>query len=265
MDRYLQGAEDMRSAIAVAGPDPVRQVFADMQEQLSDHEKDVLLHDVGAMEAGAQSEAAAFDPNDPMGWVVRWLPEKLAAIDAKREAYKAWLEREGKRLDRQAEYLLYRWGREAEIEVGKQTQGDKTRSIDTPHGRIGFRKKAPGVKVEIVDEAVALAHAAEKCPKAIKATHKLLVSELKKLDTPLRGTRVVQTPGSETFFIGKRTLHQPALPTPVETKRVTAHEFFGKGSKQVQLCESCGKQYAEPGQKTCLGCQAHKDHTDTRR
>ena len=196
-------------------------------QEIADPEREVFAHDVAEVEVSAEAAAQHYD--DPGHWCAPWLAEQMAIIDDGIVRRKAWLDRELKRIERKREYLLWKWGPIAQNEVFQQTRGKKSRSIDTPSGRVGFRKSGGGEKVVVDDEELAIRHAADKCPDAIKVTRKLLVSELKALPEPLPGTHKETTPKRDRFFVGKHTRDvedSAALPAPADSPRFDADAFY---------------------------------------
>jgi phage host-nuclease inhibitor protein Gam len=117
--------------------------------------------------------------------------------EAMAQKYKAWAEAENKRdmdtVTIMAEFLRP-W-------VAEQIKDGKKRSINLPDGVAGYRKQPD--KVDITDEAAALAWAREHCPEAVKVVESVLKTPLKAWieDNGELPPGVDMSTGDEKFYI----------------------------------------------------------------
>lgn len=107
-----------------------------------------------------------------------WVVRKITEARAYAEQIEQWAEAERRRARREEAFFLRRF--EAELrawltsELAKQ--GGKAKSISLPAGRVGIRRQGP--KIEVSDQSVVLAWAADHCPDAIKLSESLLKAPL---------------------------------------------------------------------------------------
>lgn len=96
-----------------------------------------------------------------------WVVRKIVEARQYRERVKGWAEFEITRSRRDEERLLYLYGGQleawAKLEI--ERRGRRTRSLNLPAGRVGFRKRRP--KITIEDPAAVLVWAKAACPEAV--------------------------------------------------------------------------------------------------
>ena len=207
-----------------------------LSAELPPDEQEILVHDVVAMKAAAEAEAAAWvlsHPDDPEGWRPAHYARVYGELDQRHPALDAWVEREHKRIENARKAFDWEHFIPMQIVARKQAEERGAKSTDTPYGRIGTREVALSKKIVIVDEKKALAYAADNCPDAIKETRTILTS---KLAAAIPGTKEESTPAHKTFYLqttaGKRHVllggKEEALPPPTAAGRLGADAFFGK-------------------------------------
>ncbi|MFN3168762.1 MAG: host-nuclease inhibitor Gam family protein [Phycisphaeraceae bacterium] len=107
-----------------------------------------------------------------------WVVRKVIAARQYAQRIEEWATAETQRARQEETYFMRRF--EAELRawfVGELAhQPGKAKSINLPAGRVGIRRRGP--KIEVADQAVVLAWAADHCPAAIKRTESILKTPL---------------------------------------------------------------------------------------
>jgi len=213
-------------------PSPVDAALMALGEELSPHEQEQLVGDMLAETAGANAEQMAYEgTEDPDAWVAAYMTRRMAELDENDRLLKEFVARETKRRGYIRKGLTYKWGPTLQAYINR-VRGKK-QSIDTPHGRTGYRKQPQRATLVIDDESVAVNHAAEICPDAIKIARTILKSEVPE-GVVLRGTHLDTKPESNMFFIGKYKVNpakaddQPALE---HTSRADAEQFLSRADE----------------------------------
>ena len=137
-----------------------------------------------------------------------WLCKNLLDLDAKKAgvvadrdtretAIHAAADAELSAIDRRVKAIWWKHGEETRASVWMELEGKKQRYVQTPYGRLQFRKQPAKDKIIIDDEEVAIEAALKYCPEAVSTKNKLLVSVLGEFALP--GTHLSHEPESTTF------------------------------------------------------------------
>jgi len=94
-----------------------------------------------------------------------WVIKKITAVDDEIDRLEEQHRRRVKQLENEKTFFQERFGTELEAWTRTNLDGRK-KSIDMPHGRIGFRKSRESI--EIVDKEANLDWAKENCPDALR-------------------------------------------------------------------------------------------------
>lgn len=131
-------------------------------------------------------------------WVPGYLCKKLLHVEAERKALKEQFATLNAQLDARERFLHWKYDDRAKAWTEFATAGTEKKSLDTPYGRVGFRKARP--KLDVEDKAAALAWAKANAPAAVavKLTESLRKSELPQ-DGSVPGTALV--PGGDKFYV----------------------------------------------------------------
>lgn len=143
---------------------------------------------------------------DSAEWVLRHIFEAETEAEAKRHRLDVLVENaraEIRRLEREAKWFEHRFGGELEEWARRELEGARTKSVQTPWGRVGFRRK-PGRTIVHDDEIAAVSILGEDHP-AVKTTHKVLVSKLSSDD--VERLRAVIGPDGEPSLV---TVEEPS-------------------------------------------------------
>ena len=137
-------------------------------------------------------------------WYCKTMLEIQASEDAENASHKAIREAvDGshevllKAIQRRREAIEWKHGEETRASVWMELEGKKQRYVQTPYGRLQFRKQPAKDKIIIDDEEVAIEAALKYCPEAVSTKNKLLVSVLGEFALP--GTHLSHEPESTTF------------------------------------------------------------------
>lgn len=136
---------------------------------LPTHQYDYIVNDISTAEwvLGKMAEAEA----------------QVMAIDARRAAINANLDAQTKPYDARITWLHRRFADELERFAAKELEGQKSRTLTTAFGKLGFRRTSGSIKV--TDKDIALKWCSQHKPTAIKTVFNLLTSELKGMEDKL--------------------------------------------------------------------------------
>ena len=141
---------------------------------------------------------------DSAEWLLDWFMSKRADCDEARKRIKERSAAMLRQVDTYEKGLWFKWGREFQAEVNRRLGaqiGKKKRSIDTFHGKTGYRSVGGKKTVVVEDEERAMAQAELLVPDAVKKS--LLVSKLLEYaeqHEPIDGTRVETTKKEDSFY-----------------------------------------------------------------
>jgi hypothetical protein len=146
-----------------------------------------------------QDAPATFHVTDEAS--ANWAVRKIVEARAYQARIKDWAEKETRRVEREEDFLLKRFGDELERWARKQLKG-KRKCVALPAGRLGFR--SANAKLAIDDKDACLKWAKKHCPDAVVVIERLSKSQLNKRfkqdgEIPEVGAHV--EPARETFYV----------------------------------------------------------------
>jgi len=125
------------------------------------------------------------------------IAEATRGYEVRQEHLKGAHERLVALIEEKRRSIIHRHEEEVKAAAWLEIEGQRHKYVQTPWGRVQFRKQPAKDRVEVDDEEVAVEAALKSCPSAVSTRHKLLVSMLDGFELP--GTHLVHADATTSF------------------------------------------------------------------